>query len=281
MTMTTTRTESVRQSDRVAFRMPVEASWLAPGGALSKQMAQTLLVSRNGGVICIAEKLLQGQELTLKRQLDGDQIKSVRARVVAEIDQEPEGFLYAVHFLDLRSDFWDIEFPSPAKPNEALARMLMECSFCQRREVVYLNEPELKSFEIRKCVARLCKHCESPSIWAEVQSDLPPEPILGTRAPLEERVIPRRNRTRVKTRILACIRRRGFQEEVAVCEDLSKGGIAFRSRNEYPEGTRLEVAVPYTPGSGAIFVPIRIVFSQHLPSAGLYRHGAAYLRPPE
>jgi hypothetical protein len=94
-------------------------------------------------------------------------------------------------------------------------------------------------------------------------------------------VIPRRNRTRVKTRILACIRRRGFQEEVAVCEDLSKGGIAFRSRNEYPEGTRLEVAVPYTPGSGAIFVPIRIVFSQHIPSAGLYRHGAAYLRPPD
>jgi len=281
MTMTTTRTESVRQSDRVAFRMPVEASWFGSGGVLGKQMAQTLLVSRNGGVIRIAEKLLQGQELTLRRQLDGDQIKSVRARIVAEIDQEPEGFLYAIHFLDLRSDFWDIEFPSPAKPNEALARMLMECSFCQRREVVYLNELELKSFEIRKCVARLCKHCESPSIWAEVQSDLPPEPILGTRAPLEERVIPRRNRTRVKTRILACIRRRGFQEEVAVCEDLSKGGIAFRSRNEYPEGTRLEVAVPYTPGSGAIFVPIRIVFSQHIPSAGLYRHGAAYLRPPD
>jgi hypothetical protein len=281
MTMTSTRTESVRQSDRVAFRMPVEASWFGSGGVVGKQMAQTLLVSRNGGVIRIAEKLLQGQELTLKRQLDGDQIKSVRARIVAEIDQEPEGFLYAIHFLDLRSDFWDIEFPSPAKPNEALARMLMECSFCQRREVVYLNELELKSFEIRKCVARLCKHCESPSIWAEVQSDLPPDPILGTRAPLEERVIPRRNRTRVKTRILACIRRRGFQEEVAVCEDLSKGGIAFRSRNEYPEGTRLEVAVPYTPGSGAIFVPIRIVFSQHIPSAGLYRHGAAYLRPPD
>ncbi|HYK40703.1 MAG TPA: PilZ domain-containing protein [Candidatus Eremiobacteraceae bacterium] len=281
MTTITTRTESVRQSDRIAFRMPLEASWLDSGGVVTKQMAQTLLVSRNGGVIRIAEKLLQGQELTLKRQLEGDQIKSARARVVAEIDQEPEGFLYAIHILDLRSDFWDIEFPSPAKPNEALARMLMECSFCQRREVVYLNEFELKSFEIRKCVARLCKHCEAPSIWIEVQSEIPPEPLLGTRQPLEERVVPRRNRTRVKTRILACIRRRGFQEEIAICEDLSKGGIAFRSRNEYPEGTRLEVAVPYTPGSGAIFVPIRIVFSQHIPNAGLYRHGAAYLRPPE
>src|SRR5262249_45474744 len=96
-----------------------------------------------------------------------------------------------------------------------------------------------------------------------------------------QRVLPRRNRTRVKARVLACIRRRGFQEEVAVCEDLSKGGIAFRSRNHYPEGSRAEVAVPFTPGSSAIFVPIRIVFSQAIPSAGLFRHGAAYLKRPE
>ena len=65
-----------------------------------------------------------------------------------------------------------------------------------------------------------------------------------------------------------------------MCEDLSRGGLAFRSRNQYPEGTRLEVAVPYTPGSGAIFVPIRIVSSKAIPSAGLFRHGAAYIQPP-
>lgn len=279
--MTTARTETAaRQSDRIAFRMPIEASWFGSGGLMVKRMAQTLLVSRNGGVIRLPEKLLQNQEITLKRQLEGDMVKSARARIVAEIDQEPEGFLYAFQLLESGSDFWDIEFPPLIKAEEALARMLMECSFCQRREVVYLNELELKSFIIRKCVARHCKLCDAPSIWTEVLSESPAE-TLGPRQPIEERVVPRRNRTRVKARVLACIRRRGFQEEVALCEDLSKGGIAFRSRNQYPEGTRLEVAVPYTPGSGAIFVPIRIVFSQPIPSAGLYRHGAAYLRPQE
>jgi hypothetical protein len=84
----------------------------------------------------------------------------------------------------------------------------------------------------------------------------------------------------VKARVLACIRRRGFQEEIAVCEDLSKGGLSFRSRNQYVEGSRVEVAVPFTPGTGAIFVPIRIVFSQAIPTAGLYRHGAAYIKAP-
>ena len=274
--------EGIRQSDRVSLQMQVDACWTDSSGFARKQSAQTLLVSRNGGVIRLPDKLFPNQELTLRRKLEGDNSKTVRARIVAEIDKEPEGFIYALAILDPRVDFWDIEFPAPHKAEEAFARLLMECSFCQRREVVYLNELEVKSFEIRKCVARLCQHCDSPSIWIEAQSESAADEG-GTllRNLEEERVVPRRNRTRVKARVLACIRRRGFQEEVAVCEDLSKGGISFRSRNHYPEGTRLEVAVPYTPGAGAIFVPIRIVFSQPIKHAGLFRHGAAYLRAPD
>jgi hypothetical protein len=277
----TTESDGLRQSDRIRFRMPVEASWVSGAGATVTQNAETLLVSRNGGVLRLTEKLSMGQELHLRRSLDGDQWKNTRARVVAEIDQDPPNhFIYAVHILDPRADFWDIDFPAPHKGEEALARLLMECSFCQRREVVYLNEIQLKSFEVRKCIARVCKHCDSPSIWIESQSEIR-DPENGVPpSPVDERVIPRRNRTRIKARVLASIRHRGFQEEIAVCEDLSKGGLSFRSRNQYPEGTRLEVAVPFTPGTGAIFVPIRIVFSQAIPTAGLYRHGAAYIKPP-
>jgi PilZ domain len=277
------RTEGTRQSDRVTLRLQVDAAWYATNGTAIRQAAETLLVSRNGGVIRLKEKLFPGQDLTLHRTVDGDDTRSARARIVAEIDQEPEGFIYAVAILETRSDFWDIEFPSlhVGADAEALARMLMECSFCQRREVVYLNEMELKSFEVRRCVARVCKYCDAPSIWIEAHSDPKTEDLISLKPPVEDRVLPRRNRTRIKARVLACIRRRGFQEEVAVCEDLSKGGISFRSRNEYPQGSRVEVAVPYTPGASAIFVPIRIVFSQPLASAGLFRHGAAYVRLPE
>ena len=276
----TTLSYGLRQSDRVSIRMPVEVSWATPSGSTFTQTAETLLVSRNGGALRMTEKLDTGQELHLRRSLEGDRWKTARARVVAEIDQDSLGFLYAIHLLEPRSDFWDIEFPALQKAEEALARLLMECSFCQRREVVYLNELQLKSFEIRKCIARQCRHCDSPSIWIESQSEVR-EPEDGAPPPaVEARVIPRRNRTRIKARVLACIRRRGFQEEIAVCEDLSKGGLSFRSRNQYPEGSRVEVAVPFTPGTGAIFVPIRIVFSQPIPTAGLYRHGASYIKPP-
>jgi len=276
----TTISDGLRQSDRVTLCIPVEASWVTGSGSTFKQTAETLLVSRNGGVLRMTEKVAMGQELHLRRQREGDDWKSTRARVVAEIDQEASGFLYAIHILDPRSDFWEIDFPSPNKSEEALARLLMECSFCQRREVVYLNELELRSFEARKCVARVCSYCDSPSIWIESQSELRPMENGPGGPSVEDRVIPRRNRTRIKARVLACIRRRGFQEEIVVCEDLSKGGVSFRSRNQYEQGSRVEVAVPFTPGSGAIFVPIRIVFSQAIPTAGLHRHGAAYIKPP-
>ncbi len=277
----TTISDGLRQSDRVSFRIPVEASWVSSSGHTITQTAETMLVSRNGGVLRLTEKLSMGQELHLRRNLEANLWKNARARVVAEIDQDPPNhFLYAIHLLEPRVDFWDIDFPSPHKDEEALARLLMECSFCQRREVVYLDEIQLKSFEVRKCVARVCRICDSPSIWIESLSEVRNPENGAAGSTVEDRVIPRRNRTRIKARILACIRRRGFQEEIAVCEDLSKGGLSFRSRNQYAEGSRVEVAVPFTPGTGAIFVPIRIVFSQSIPTAGLYRHGAAYIKPP-
>src|SRR5271156_3720305 len=167
----TMRSDGLRQSDRVRFRMPVEVSWTGSSGAPGKCTAETLLVSRNGGVLRLDQKLTAGQDITLRR-MEGDLVKTTRARVMAGIDQEPDGFLYAIQITEPRADFWDIDFPAPYKADEALARLLMECGFCQRREVVYLNEMELKSFEVRKCVARLCKHCDTPSIWIEAQPEI-------------------------------------------------------------------------------------------------------------
>lgn len=273
-----------RQSDRISLQVAVEASWTDTQGQAVSQTVETFLVSRNGAVLKLAEKLSMGQEVVLRRSVSDREWKTVHAHIVAEIDRDPSGFFYAIALREPRPDFWDIDFPSPAQAEDALARMLMECSFCQKREVVYLNELELKSFEARRCVARLCRNCSAPSIWIEVrpgQSGAETRQGATDLAELQQRIEPSRNRARVKARVLACIRHRGFQEEVAVCEDLSRGGIAFRSRNQYPEGARLEVAVPYTPGSSAIFVPIRVVSSRPIPSAGLYRHGAAYIKAGE
>jgi len=272
------RSKLKRQSDRVDFRVPVQASWINGTGVLVTRDAQTVQVNSNGGVLHLAERLSKGQEITLQRQTAGDHAKTVRARVVSELDHhEADGHLSALALLEPKPDFWDIDFPAP---HQGIARLLMECSFCQRREVVYLDEKQLSSFEKHKAVARICKVCIAPSIWIEAQSELPPIAASAVKAPPVDRGVPRHNNMPSKAHVLACIRHGKLHEEVAVCEEVSKGGISFRSRNQFPEGTRLEVAVPYTPGAAAIFVPIRVELSQAIPGAGVFRHGASYIEPP-
>ena len=272
-------TKGVRQSDRVNFTMVLEAIWTDAEGKDFAVRTHTVLVSRNGAVLLLKADVPPGQELLLRRVDRANQVRAARAHVVALIDKEADGNLYAVALEDSAINLWDIEFPPLEEAQEALARLLMECSFCQRREVAYLSERDLKAFEARKCIARHCQHCGTPAIFTQALSDDSIKPESATSVP-GSTINPSRNRTRVKARILACIRHKGFSEEVAVCEDLSRGGMSFRSRNQYPEGSRVEVAVPFTPGSGNIFVPVRIVFTQQIPAAGLYRHGAAYINPP-
>src|SRR5260221_13229277 len=158
------RTERMRQSDRVTLRLEVEASWFNGDGVAVTKPAESLLVSRNGGVIRLQERLFTGQELTLRRTLEEDTVKTARARIVAEIDRETEGFLYAIAMLEPRADFWEIEFPTLQQGEEALARLLMECSFCQRREVGYPIEREVESFEGRRWRGVGCKGFGAPSI---------------------------------------------------------------------------------------------------------------------
>ena len=124
----TMRPEGLRQSDRVSFRMPVEASWANGSGAETKQKAETMLVSRNGGVLRLKEKLFTGQELTIRRQREGDHWKTARARIVAEIDQDGDGFLYAIAILGSASGFLGHRLPYPTE-RYAGKRLRRACSW--------------------------------------------------------------------------------------------------------------------------------------------------------
>ena len=66
-------------------------------------------------------------------------------------------------------------------------------------------------------------------------------------------------------------------EEFVHCEDISRGGLRFKSTSRYREQTLIEVAAPYSSGQAAIFVAARIVFAQELPEQNLFRYGVLYL----
>jgi hypothetical protein len=88
----------------------------------------------------------------------------------------------------------------------------------------------------------------------------------------------RRKHPRVKVSYSACIRYSGRGEDIVACEDMSKGGLRFKSPKEYYPQSLIEVAVPYQKGQPAIFVSGQIVFVEELREQGLYRYGVQYLK---
>jgi len=178
-----------------------------------------------------------------------------------------------------------VEFPPSPESLEAVARMLVECSYCRNREVVHLNELELRAFEANRGIARHCKVCGVPSIW--VQAPHEDEKKLTGRSRARRAAeapgsIPKegdqrqRARLRLQTRLTACVRQTNADDELAVCEDISPLGVCFRSKRRYDAGTLVEVAVPYSPEAANIFLPASVVYSEEMPKAGLFRHGAEY-----
>ena len=111
-----------------------------------------------------------------------------------------------------------------------------------------------------------------------------PEAVPAGAAPVPERAVsPERRENRrkhIRTRVTfkGCVRFRGIEEETVECENISKGGLCFRSRKQYPEDAQIEVAAPYEPGTPAIFVSAQIRHVEKVPGGNMFRHGVAYLR---
>jgi hypothetical protein len=88
----------------------------------------------------------------------------------------------------------------------------------------------------------------------------------------------RRKHARTRVSFKACVRRHGSADDVVICEDMSRGGFRFKSTRRYLEKMLIDVAVPYSPGDQAIFVPAQIAYVQDLPEQKMFRCGAMYLR---
>jgi hypothetical protein len=101
--------------------------------------------------------------------------------------------------------------------------------------------------------------------------------LSGAGLPAKEREN-RRKHARMRVNFKACVRRPNLQDDIVTCEDMSRGGLRFKSSQKYFEKTLIDVAVPYSPGDQAIFVPAQIMYVQEVPEQKLYRCGAMYLR---
>lgn len=119
----------------------------------------------------------------------------------------------------------------------------------------------------------------APPDTAQAPPPLEPVPVSAAAPPgAPPRKENRRKHVRTRVNFKACVRYQNYPDDVVACEDMSRGGLRFKSNRRYPEKANIEVAAPYEPGSPAIFVSAQIVHAQELPGGKSYRYGVAYMR---
>ena len=241
------------------------------------ESAQTLTVYPNGASILLANKLAPESEVIVRNP---ETNVETLASVIGHLRKDDSGQVYALAFLKPPRELWR----APIADGGQAKTLTLECSACHSISTVSLSGIELEMFETARELARACEKCKSSRMWRPTtreHSGPPQKPVEIQQAPAaaaanEPAKEERRKTRRMAMKASACIRYAGV-EAVVTCEDVSKGGFRFVSRKEFPEGTRLEGSVPYTPFGNNIFLPACIVYCRKLPD-GQFRHGVAYIK---
>jgi hypothetical protein len=238
------------------------------------ERTQTVSIARDGATIRLTTKLAPESELIVRNMATNDEALT---RVVGHIAEDAYGHIYGIAFAPPSTDLWRAKFPAADAPEQTL----LECSCCQTVRAVLLTDIEMEILESEGALTRHCVRSSAATIWKPTARSVSgEEEKIPSRRNLESEPTgssgrERRQDKRTAMKPPACIRHSG-KEEVVVCEDMSRGGFRFKGRKQYPEGTRIEAAVPYTPSTVNIFVPARIAYHQAMPD-GSHRHGVAYI----
>ncbi len=264
------------------IKVPVRVSAVDVAGNDFSEQGHTLMVNRYGATIALNRKLAPGLHLTICPVTSK---KEASALVMGQIGGQSGVYVYGIAMLEPNVNLWGIQFPPLAESEQGLVTLLLECGTCKTREVVYLNELETDIFEANHSIPRSCSQCATWTIWRQTASELQAghsgvqsETLAESSVPLPDRARNKRKHVRVQVKMKACIRHPGFEEEIVEVKDVSRGGLSFVSSREYIEGSRIEIAVPYSGGKANIFVAALINRAPEAPSKGLTKFGAHYIR---
>lgn len=266
-------------------------------GRVFSEQTKTVLLSRHGAGIVSQYKLSPEQEIILRRIDTG---REAEARVVGEIGEQENGHTYGVAFLDEGISLWSEDFPAEPDSQNRAKLLVLECDRCQN--FVEFDEDAIESdvHAVNEGVLRYCRVCNCTTNWKasttapgsrpgrqQIPWSAPKVPamerpqtadtlvVVAEPAP-ETPAANRRKHRRTRVNYQACIRRSGFENDIVVCEDMSRGGLRFKSEKKYFTNTYIEIAVPYSPNSPPIFVPGTIVFVCELENERLFRCGVSY-----
>src|SRR5260370_15572035 len=240
----------VRRSSRIPTQVAIQLVGSDTEGKVFSEQTKAVVVSRHGAGIVSQHKLSAEQELILRCV---ETNKEAEVLVVGQLGFQTDIYTCGVAFLDPNVDFWDAEFPPLTESEKEASRFLLQCSSCKSREMVEQSDLELDVYAINEGLIRYCKRCGYSTVWKRstgTGEDEPLSPETARRAeptvspspaPTEPAPAPipagpsenSRRHPRTTGNFKACIRRSGVDDDIAVCEDMSRGGLRSKSRNRY------------------------------------------------
>ena len=264
-------------------------------GKVFSEQAKTVLLSRHGAGIVSEYKFSAEQELII-RSLETNQEADVR--VVGQLGSVGKRYTYGVAFLNQNIDFWGVEFPPVSQSEKEANRVSLQCAGCKTREIVEQSDLESDVYLVNEGIVRFCKSCGTSTFWRRAEdaaegeaagpqaeekpviTEIPEKESIDSPADLRPSLRPdnRRKHVRTKVSFKACVRTFTFGDDIVTCEDISRGGLRFKSRKKYSAKTDIEVAAPYSPGSPNIFVRGQIVRVEEVPGEKFFRYGVVYAK---
>ncbi len=292
--------EGARRSSRIPREIAILLVGSDMEGKMFSEQTKTVVLSCHGAGIVSQYALSAEQELILRR-LDTD--KEAEVRVVGKLGAHDKTYTYGVAFLNPDLDLWGIKFPRMTDSEKEASRVLLQCSGCKAREMVQHSDLESDVYLVNEGIVRSCKSCGSSTFWKRATDDTGDEPVPRESVPPEAEEVgepvetspaasldsarapapaarPENKRKHVRTTVnfKAFVRSQAFGDDIVTCEDISRGGLRFKSRREYVAKTEIEVAAPYSPGTPDIFVRGQIVYVVELKQERRFRCGVCYAK---
>jgi len=294
--------EGVRRSGRIPREIAILLTGSDMEGKMFSEETKTVLLSRHGAGIVSQYALYAEQELIIRR-LDTD--KETEVRVVGQLGAHENIHTYGVAFLKPEVDLWEIKFPRMTESEKEASRVMLQCCGCKACEMVEQSDLESDVYLVNEGIVRSCKRCGASTYWRrpieeegvepsrpvaaqmaveetvepeELPVAAPPEAEPATAPPATARQENRRKHVRTKVSFKGCVRSYAFGDDMVTCEDMSRGGLRFKSRKEYVANSEIEVAAPYSPGAHAIFVRAQVVYVVELKQERRFRCGIRYAK---
>ena len=233
----------------------------------------------HGAIIILARELHSEMEVTIRYPKTG---REARARVVGRAGTYHDGNHYGVEILDADMNFWGIRFPTAVQSANAVGRALLECTSCHEQEVACFDGLSLGVFQANHRISRPCKCSQTVTVWSEVSSEGTPGPDSADR-PAERPKLGSSARFFLEGRgqswkFQGCVRTAAYGDDFVLTENPSREGVRFISEHRYEEGEKIEIALPYQPGGGNVFIPAELQWTSGELEKGVILYGVSYLR---